>query len=128
MPRAKRAKQTAGEKWLRQLRSTQALNAEQAQLALIAAEQLNALEMAKEELKENGTMVRGKFGPRANPALNLIRVSGAAFARLLKQIKEAGEVKRPPHRPSANDKLWLQQQEAEAAKTGDQWAEFKLPQ
>jgi hypothetical protein len=117
-------RETTGEKWLKAILDERKLGPEELELAKLAAEQLDAAEQAKKLLKKQGPLVKGRFGPKSNPAADIARKAGESFAKLCKALKAAGEEKRPAHRPGLHDKTWKRQTEAQEP---DEWADFALP-
>ena len=118
---------SAGAKWLKAVQEQKNLGPEEIELAKLAAEQLDTVETARQALKKHGPLVKGKFGLKSNPAVEIARKAGESFARLAKALKMAGEEKRRVGRPSLQDRTWKQSSAPEKTQEPDEWSDFDLP-
>jgi phage terminase small subunit len=82
-------------------RTTYDLEPHHQRLLQAACEAWDRLQEAREVLRQEGTYVEGRYGPRAHPAVAVERDSRVAFARLLRELDldgEPGPDPRPPRR------------------------------
>src|SRR3990167_1234436 len=90
----------ATRRWYRHVISEYQLEPHHVELLRLCCEALDRAEDARAMLAEEGTIVQGRFGPKAHPAIAIERDSRHAFARLLREldldVDPPAEAARPP--------------------------------